>query len=103
MARNWMEETEKWNDEKFEKQIRERLEYLLDKLALTTDDFKRLNILEGIIEEYEDLRRNVFEYDKDDYEKKKKEYNDLMDKIKYEEHNSSKESQSWNDYRNGRM
>ena len=99
MAQNWMEKYEQHNDEKFEREINNRLETLLDLLDRTVDQNARVNILEGIIEEYEDLRRNIFDYDEKDYEAKKKELKETIDRIKYEEHNSSKEAESWNEFR----
>ena len=103
MSKNWMEKYEQHNDEKFEKEINYRLERLLDELERTEEDYKRVNILEGIIEQYEDLRRNIFDYDEKDYQSKKKELKDTIDRIKFEEHNSSKEAESWNMYRDEEM
>ena len=103
MSTNWMEKYEQHNDEKFEREINVRLDKLLELLDRTEDEYKRVSILEGIIEEYEDLRRNIFEYDKEDYEAKKKELRDTIDRIKYEEHNSTREAESWNMFRDEEM
>ena len=103
MTRNWMEKYEQHNDEKFEREINARLEKFLEILDKTDEDYKRVGVLEDIIEQYEDLRRNIFDYNEQDYEAKKKELRDTIDRIKFEEHNSSRESQSWNEYRDEEM
>lgn len=97
---NWMERYEKRKDEQHEQELRERLERMIEYLENRTNigTTEKINILKKITETYHNLELEICQYDVEDYNRKKKELQILIDKIKSMEHKDSRESESWNEY-----
>lgn len=96
---NWFEKFEKNNDERREKEINYLLEELLKKYENIEDESQKIKILEKIIEFYETLKIELFEYDANDYLKKKKELKILQYKKMEEKHKKSSDFSSWEEYK----
>lgn len=98
---NWMERYERSKDEQRERELREKLEVLIEYLENKTNIgiVEKLNILKKITETYHDLELEICQYDVEDYKKKKQELQILNNKIKNIEHMDSKDSESWNEYK----
>lgn len=96
---NWMEKYERKKDEARERELNAKLESLLELLDKVYINKDRVKIIEKILRIYEALRIDACDYDKNDYNKKKKELLDIRYKIMKEKYMEDKESQSWNEYR----
>ena len=98
MRGNWMEKYEKEKDD----QLEEKLNYILEKNINILIEYPKIeskvSILTKIIEIYEALAANAFEYDRDDYEFRKKQLEKIRQEKQMEEHMRSDESESWNDF-----
>lgn len=97
---NWMERFERSKDEAREKELNRKLNKLLDLLDEAYKDKDRIKIIESIINLYDELRIDACDYDFSDYMSKKKELAEIRYKLKKKEHMESKESESWNEYKN---
>lgn len=97
---NWMEKFERSKDEAREKELNRKLNKLLDLLDEAYRDKDRIKIVENIIHVYDELKIDACDYDFNDYINKKKELAEIRYKLKKKEHMESKESESWNEYRN---
>lgn len=96
---NWMEKYERKKDEARERELNVKLESLLELLDKVYINKDRVKIIEKILKIYEALRIEACDYDKNDYNEKKKEFLDIRYKIMKEKYMEDKESQSWNEYR----
>lgn len=97
---NWMEKFERSKDEAKEEKLNGKLNKLLDLYDETYRDKDRIKIVEYIIKVYDELRIDACDFDYNDYINKKKELAEIRYKLKKKEHMESKESESWNEYRN---
>lgn len=97
---NWMEKFERSKDEARENELNRKLNKLLDLLDETYKDTDRIKIIESIINLYDELKIDACDYDFSDYMSKKKEMAEIRYKLKKKEHMESKESESWNEYKN---
>lgn len=96
---NWMEKFERTKDEAREKELNRKLNKLLDLLDETYRDDDRIKVIDNIIKVYDLLRIDACDFDYNDYINKKKQLVELKYKIKKKEHMESKESKSWNEFR----
>lgn len=97
---NWMEEFERNKDEQRERELNIKLEKLLDLLDKVSMDNEEVKILKEILNIYEELRTEAFDYDEKDYNNnKKKKLKEFIYKIKNQKHMETLESQSWNEYK----
>ena len=96
---NWMENFEKREDEQKEKVLNRQLEKLLDLLDEAYKREDRIRVLEKIIQIYEELKKQLYDYNFKDYIAKKSELANIRLQIKKEEYMNSEESQSWNEYK----
>ena len=101
---NWAMKSERLADERWEKELNSNLEINLNKLEeiKSTEylDSRQLKkVLTQIVEIYETMRSELFEYDVEDYRKRKVELENLKYKMLQEEHESMPESKSWQDYK----
>ena len=96
---NWMEEFERNEDEQRERELNIKLEKLLDLLDKVSIDNEEVKILKEILNIYEELRIEAFDYDEKDYNNKKKKLKEFIYKIKNQKHMETLESQSWNEYK----
>lgn len=96
---NWMEKFERKKDEQRERELNVKLDKLLDLLDEIQTNNDRIRVLDKIINVYEELRVEAYDYDKKDYIRKKDELAKIRYRIKKEEYMETLESKSWNEYR----
>lgn len=98
---NWMEKFERRKDKQRELQLKGRLEKCLDYLENKTNlsSVQKVKVLEEIVEIYHDLELEICEFDRYDYENKRRELEELRTKIAYKGHSQDKEAVSWNEYK----
>lgn len=96
---NWMEKYERKNDEKRERELNLRLGKLLNLLDEAYRVNDRIKLLKEIIEVYDELRIEAFDYDEKDFSDRKIELSKIRYKLMEKNHKEDKDSQSWNDYR----
>ncbi len=95
--RNWYERYGREEDVNRERTLNYRLDMLMEKYENTAfnDEQEELKILQGILEIYETLDIEDFEYNKNDYEIKEKRYKYLREKNSQEKFISNSE---WTEY-----
>lgn len=96
---NWFEKYERNKDEARERELNYLLNDLLIQYERQRDDKETIKILEKIIEIYDTLKTELFEYDAKDYLDKKKQLANLRYKKLQEEHRNSDDFKSWDEYR----
>ena len=96
---NWSEKYERKKDESREQELNYLLNDLLIQYERQRDDKEAIKILEKIIEIYDTLKTELFEYDAKDYLDKKKQLANLRYKKLQEEHRNSDDFKSWDEYR----
>lgn len=96
---NWMEKFERKKDEQGERELNVKLDKLLDLLDEIQTNKDRIRVLDKIINVYEELRVEAYDYDEKDYIRKKDELAKIRYRIKKEEYMETLESKSWNEYR----
>lgn len=96
---NWFEKYERKKDESREQELNYLLNDLLIQYERQRDDKEAIKILEKIIEIYDTLKTELFEYDAKDYLDKKKQLANLRYKKLQEEHRNSDDFKSWDEYR----
>lgn len=96
---NWMKNFERRKDEQRENELNRQLKKLLDLLDEVYKREDRMKVLEKIIYVYDELKKEFYDYNDSDYFIKKEELKKIRFQIKKEEYMNSKESQSWNEYR----
>ena len=96
---NWFEKYERNKDEARERELNYLLNDLLIQYERQRDDKEAIKILEKIIEIYDTLKTELFEYDAKDYLDKKKQLANLRYKKLQEEHRNSDDFKSWDEYR----
>lgn len=114
MVNQYWKSLDDHNDEKFEKDLRSKIQYMTDLLSVEKEPIKRVEYIKSIISLYDDLRINCLNYTGVDekekqqylkmlndivsyrYDKFKRDvmYKELMDKAKNEQDGS------WDDYKN---
>lgn len=96
---NWMEKYEKRKDEIREKQLKCKLEKLLNLLDEQCKIENKEKVIKEILDVYDELKIELCEYDENDYKAKKKQLEQIRYEIMRLKHIEDKESQSWNDYK----
>jgi GTP cyclohydrolase I len=96
---NWMEIFEEEQDKKREEDLKRRLDGLLDLLGKVYSDEKIEKVLEEILKVYNELKREMYEYDEKDYSSKKQQLAELKYKIMIKNHIKTKDAQSWESYK----
>lgn len=114
MVNQYWKKLDEHNDEKFEKDLRSKIQYMADLLSIEKDLTKRMEHIKTIISLYDDLRINGLNYTSED-EKEKKQYlkmaDDIVsyryDKLKKDEiykelmeRAKNEQDDSWDDYEN---
>ena len=114
MVNQYWKKLDEHNDEKFEKDLRSKIQYMADLLSIEKDLTKRMEHTKTIISLYDDLRINGLNYTSED-EKEKKQYlkmaDDIVsyryDKLKKDEiykelmeRAKNEQDDSWDDYEN---
>ena len=96
---SWFEKYERNKDEAREREINDILKDLLNRYEKQREDKEAIKILEKIIEIYDMLKTELFEYDVKDYLDKKKQLVNLRYKKLQEENRNSDDFKSWDEYR----
>lgn len=114
LVNQYWKKLDEHNDEKFEKDLRSKIQYMADLLSIEKDLTKRMEHTKTIISLYDDLRINGLNYTSED-EKEKKQYlkmaDDIVsyryDKLKKDEiykelmeRAKNEQDDSWDDYEN---
>lgn len=108
----YLKSSEEHNDAKFEKDLRNKIEYLIELFSIEKDSKKRLEYLKNIIGLYDDIRINSLNYTQNDEKEKQKylkiandivsyRYEKLRKDTRYKElikKASSEQDDSWEDY-----
>ena len=94
-----MEKYERSNDEKRERELNFRLRELLSLLDEAYRVGDRVKLLKEIVEVYDELRIEAFDYDEKDFEARKSELGKIRYELMEERHKMDKDSQSWNEYK----
>ena len=96
---SWFEKYERNKDEARERELNDILKDLLNRYEKQREDKEAIKILEKIIEIYDMLKTELFEYDVKDYLDKKKQLANLRYKKLQEENRNSDDFKSWDEYR----
>ena len=80
MVNQYWKKLDEHNDEKFEKDLRSKIQYMVDLLSIEKDSTKRMEHIKTIISLYDDLRINGLNYTSED-EKEKQQYVKMADEI----------------------
>ncbi len=113
MSSKYWEKLDEHNDQKFERDIRNKIEYFSNLISIEQDKNKKLEYIKSVISLYDDLRINCLDYtERDEKEKQKyikeiddivnyrfeKKRNDVMYNELMKNAKNEKENESWEDF-----
>ncbi len=103
--KNWMEKFENRQDLTYENILNEKLDKLIDLVdgATQYNTNSMLNALTSIVELYEKLKNNSYDFDEKDMIFRKKQLAELRYRKLKVEHMDAQESKSWNEFEEDEM